>query len=758
MSEEKYFLSFIEHINQVAAVNAKKMEELIYEDPASAIVKARLFAEAILNEVFTQEEIKVPYISSLYDKISYLAKEGYITAEVQREFDTVRLTGNKAAHDGSFNDITAAFKLHKVMHNIAVWLYEVYSPEQLKIPAYEHPRPVQSTEVDIQEIVKAQFMQLMGATYKEENKKEEAIINEDLVGESVFCKDLPEGGSYLLRELKRLQDSSQEAIENANAFSQFKKYMHVERKIQTDLERILVKNKELNSSSLILLCGSVGDGKSHLLAYLNENKRELLEGYEIFNDATESFSPNKNAMETLEEILQGFSDQLIGQSNKKVILAINMGVLHNFITLEHQEFTYTALTEFVKKSGLFSTNITTCYSEDYFDLISFGDYHSYELTEKGPQSNFFLTLLNKVFSQEKNNPFYLAYQEDMKNNVRTMIHENYEFIQEANVQKQIINLIIQTVVKFKLVISARAFLNFVADIIIPDNLEVMKELPEFEVLEHAVPNLMFKRKERSPILKSLHELDPVHRRSSYIDQIIIDLSTLNQWDTILNRCVPSERAMAWFTPFIVEEKIEGSSFIEFSETVIRTAYLMDENFSRKIEDDTYHKYVKKLFDFNSGNKKEIKLFYEEIKDALFKWKGSPKKGYIYLNKSNNRYRLAQLLNLKPLTDHLKSNPKAVLESFKASILLAYHNGNRQESILLEIDYQLYCLLVKVRQGYCPNKKDEEDAIKFTEFVEKIMRFGEKKTELLIHFPNDARFYKLTRDDYDEFDAFVFEKE
>lgn len=69
--------------------------------------------------------------------------------------------------------------------------------------------------------------------------------------------------------------------------------MHVERKIQTDLERILVKNKELNSSSLILLCGSVGDGKSHLLAYLKENKPELLEGYQIFNDATESFSPNK---------------------------------------------------------------------------------------------------------------------------------------------------------------------------------------------------------------------------------------------------------------------------------------------------------------------------------------------------------------------------------------------------------------------------------------------------------------------------------
>ncbi len=42
--------------------------------------------------------------------------------------------------------------------------------------------------------------------------KEEPII-EDLAEESILCKDLPEGESYLLRELKRLQDSSQEAIE-----------------------------------------------------------------------------------------------------------------------------------------------------------------------------------------------------------------------------------------------------------------------------------------------------------------------------------------------------------------------------------------------------------------------------------------------------------------------------------------------------------------------------------------------------------------
>ena len=192
-----------------------------------------------------------------------------------------------------------------------------------------------------------------------------------------------------------------------------------------------------------------------------------------------------------------------------------------------------------------------------------------------------------------------------------MVHENYKFIQEPYVQRQIVNLIIQTLVKYKLVISARAFLNFVADIIIPDKLEVIEVLSEFEVLEQAVPNLMFKRKERSPILKTLHELDPVHRRSSHIDQIIIDLSTLNEWDTILNHCVTSDQGRGWLNPFISEEKVDGPSFIGFSEAVIRITYLTNEDFSQKIEDETYHKYVNKLFDFNSGNKKKLKSFMKK---------------------------------------------------------------------------------------------------------------------------------------------------
>lgn len=772
MENNKYLLSFIENINSIVAFNAKKMEELIYEDPSSAIVKARLFAEEVLNVVFDKEEIGVPYINSLSEKISYLAREGYITREIQKSFDTIRLTGNKAAHDGGFNDITQAFKLHRVMYDIGVWFYEVYSLEQLKVPQYDHPKPVKKEDVDIQELVKKQVLDLLKSghlasmdapkTQKNEKDVKQQIgfsdnndeVREEQEQTEFLLKKLPEGESYLVRELKKLQDSAQEAVENVNTFSRFKKYMHVDRKIQTDIEEILLKNKDSHFPSLVLLCGSVGDGKSHLLAYLKENNPELITGYEIYNDATESFSPEKNAMETLEEILKDYSDEHLANTQTKAIIAINMGVLHNFISHHHHNFTFNRLNEFVDNSDLFSQNITTKYSEVPFDLISFGDYHSFELTETGPKSDFFLTLLSKIYSRKDDNPFYLAYKEDLANGIRTMVHENYEFMQDAFIQKQIVNLTIQTLVIFKLVISARAFLNFVADMMIPDHTN-NGVLTEFERLEHSVPNLLFNRRERSPILKAMHDLDPLHIRSSHIDQLIIDLNTLSNWGETVDRYIHSDKGKMWLSPFTNVQNLTEYTFNEFSKTLVRTAFLTNNDFCKNVQDYTYQTFICNLYYFNSGNKNKIKAFYEEIKQVIYKWKGSPKRGYAYLNKPNDRIRLAQSLNLKPSIEHLRFNSKIELESFKSTILLGYHDGDIENKIYLEIDYPLYNLLLRVQDGYCPNKNDEEDAIRFVEFIDKVMKFGDKKKEVLFHFPIDDRFYKLKRDD---FGAFVFERE
>ncbi|WP_317450926.1 DNA phosphorothioation-dependent restriction protein DptF [Alkalibacillus aidingensis] len=775
------FIEFLQRINTTAAQYALDMERIIFHNPSSANVEARKFAEVILSEIFKKEKLDLPYKSSFYEKISYLIKEDYLEEPwIQKSFDSIRISGNKSAHPSEYNELAEAYKLHKEMYNIAVWFYEVYIIEDLTIPPYESPQPPKYE--NIEELVQQKLQELIGKAEFNNfiNKQDVKETEEDMDGNdsyennlkrhnssllssskgviaekpTILEKNLDHGDSYLLREIRRLKDSSQEAIENANQFSNFKDYLHVDRKIQLDLESILSENAR-NQSNLILLCGNVGDGKSHILAYLKEKKPDLIEEYTIFNDATESFSPNKDAMETLTEILSDFSDQSLGKSNKKVILAINMGVLHNFITTDHKRYTYNYLKEFVEQSQLFTPSITTHYRSGNFDLLSFGDYHPYELTENGPISNFYSSLLQKVTNPSNDNPFYMALMEDEKNEVHTMVHENFKLLQNDVVQETVVQLVIQGIVKKKLVISARAFLNFIADIVIPDQVSNYNLMSEFNVLEDSLPNLLFNRVDRSEILRALSDLDPLHYRSVHIDQLVIDLNTLSDWETVVNGNIDDRIPINWLKPFLTKDNLMGYSFNLFFESFIRITYLTNKKFESNVSEQGYIDFMKYLYYFNKGDKQNIKKFYEELKTAIFTWKGSPRKDYIYLNKPSEKYRIAQRVTLRPSIDHLKPMEGEVLESFKSIIHVSYRDGDGLNKVQLEIDYPLYNLLSKVLEGYRPNKQDEEDAIKFVEFIDKLMGLGNKREELLVFFKADQRFYTLKKDD---FGAFVFERE
>ncbi|MBY6036650.1 DNA phosphorothioation-dependent restriction protein DptF [Fictibacillus nanhaiensis] len=753
--EKDYLLKFLETSNKIGALNAEKMEHLIYEDPSSALVKARLFAEEILSSVLKTDGISDVYLSTMHDKVSYLSKEGYIKKDIHQAFDTIRHAGNKAAHDGSFYDIAEALKVHKVMYTIGVWFCEVYSNELVTIPPYKQPKPNSKSNINIDQL-KKEIMDALTKEDKENNKLVNSNVEKNTNANEIFKKDLGDNQSYLNRELKRLQESAQEAVENVNSFSTFKNYMHVERKLQKDFEGILEKAAHKSGRQLVLLCGSVGDGKSHLLAYLKSNRNDLLSQFTIYNDATESFSPNKNAMETLEEILQPFADQNHEHSNEKIILAINLGVLHNFIYYKHLASTFETLISFVNESGLFSQDTTTVYSNEDFNLLSFNDYHPYELTEHGAQSSFYSAILNKIFNQNEENPFYLAYLEDKKSGIRSEVHQNFEFLMDEFVQHQIVQVIIQAIIQYKIVISARSFMNFIADIIVPEDGLLNGTPTEFEKLNFSVPNLLFNRRDRSEILRYISLLDPIHYRSHSIDIVILQLNTLTDWATLIEEYILTKSGRNYLDSFKEMTDLEGDSFQQFCEMFIRLSYLTNKSFVKSIENSSFKDYLKNLYYFNSGINNEIEKFYYQIKSAIFKWKSSPKKDYLYINKPNEKIRLAQYLTLRPVIDHLKPNREQVLYSFKPIITIGYRNNNNSnERAYLDIDFVLYSLLLKVIEGYCPNKKDEEDAIKFGEFLERLMKFGNKKEELLVHFPNDQKLYALKKND---FGSFVFEKE
>ncbi|HDB5314941.1 TPA: DNA phosphorothioation-dependent restriction protein DptF, partial [Staphylococcus aureus] len=171
------------------------------------------------------------------------------------------------------------------------------------------------------------------------------------------------------------------------------------------------------------------------------------------------------------------------------------------------------------------------------------------------------------------------------------------------------------------------------------------------------------------------EVDPIHNRSIYIDQVVIDLNTLSDWEGLINKNIQDSTPIKWLKPFITSENLSDYSFNLFFESFIRLAYLTNEEFALNLTDSSYREYTKNLYYFNVGEKRKIKGFYDEIKKAIFNWKGSPKKGYIYLNKPDEKFRLAQKLNLRPTIEHLSSRTEEQLDSFKSSILLAYHGGD-----------------------------------------------------------------------------------
>lgn len=144
------------------------------------------------------------------------------------------------------------------------------------------------------------------------------------------------GSCKFTNELNRLRKSSSDSIDHVEKFDGFKKYMHVTRTAEEDLKDILRRVNASEKKTLVLLCGSAGDGKSHLLSYLkNSDEERLIDNYVVYNDATESIAPSMTAIQTLNNFLDSFKDYNLNMPGQNVILAINLGVLSNFIESEY---------------------------------------------------------------------------------------------------------------------------------------------------------------------------------------------------------------------------------------------------------------------------------------------------------------------------------------------------------------------------------------------------------------------------------------
>lgn len=758
MDKQEFSLEFIKEYNSDWSTLTKEFEILLFNDIDASLLKARKLTEKIVKEIYKLENIEYPQFTNQSERLILLKNSGIIDEELFKLFNRIRRMGNFAAHDDKNISFYDGLKIHNNLYLILKWFLESYGRYDIKVPEYQNPKPE-----NIEEKIDNRVRNILGEFLPNllQNGNQIPIANA-LQKKEKPNNDMPKlHGSRLLFQLNRLRESSQDAVEGYKGLSDFKQFMHVSRPIEEKFEQYLIECSKASNSQLILLCGSVGDGKSHLISHLSTKFPELMNQFKIHNDATESFDPKKNSLDTLNEVLEAFSDDKIESSSEKLIVAINLGVLNNFIESNYAETKYTKLKKFILDANIFSSNnVSTPAEHVNFKLVNFSDYNIFELTVDGPVSNYLTQLLQKVTKAEDTNPFYQAYLRDKEEQRANPLLINYEMFASESVQQKIIQLIIKTIIKDKVIISTRELLNFIYDILVPNSVDELQTSDFIDMLPSLLPNLLFEGNEKSYFLRVLSNHDPIHVRIKEVDEHLIELNNSGYFYMFFRDIIFDSSAQVWINHLDTIEDIvylDKDTKRELSELFIRASFLFKSHLNIYFQDEDYSKYTKYLYAFNSGKKQLLQDLYFEIQKAIYLWKGNPKNNYIFIDDENSKIRIAEPLHLKPAVISVdRKNQNDIVERFTTTLLLGFKCEPYDEVHEVEIDYPLYEMVIKVLNGYRLNKKNKEDSIKFIDFIDKLLPYGKQEEEILIKDMEHNLTFTIKYND--QFESYSFSRE
>lgn len=574
----------------------------------------------------------------------------------------------------------------------------------------------------------------------------------------------------LITQLGKLKESAKEAIANANTpiDDELKKYLHISRPVEQVLTGLVNDAANVSGPALVLVCGNVGDGKSHLLARLRGDDATARDfaRFHIHNDATESYSPEETCNDTLSKVLQPFSDEYLGTENKKVILAINLGTLSNF--LEERKADFGRLKRFVERHRIIEADglVEGSGNDDsIFRYVNFTNYHFYSLRADGPQIDLIETLLSRIVNDSPRNPIAQAYDWVSAQPWAALcpVKTNFELLRNESFRKVIATLLVACLVKEKQIISFRQLLNFVHDLLVPyplaqtdvtKYLVQIQHLTEEDRLQFLAPYYLFENPKLSKIFYNFHQLDPAVRRYEALDERAILLFT---------DADPLEWLNTEFAPWL-GRRLQLKPNDRIRHELIIKAYLRLNYFknptSAIYHDDHFLEYTKALFAYNNNDAAGLRNMIELVKKAAYSWNGGTSeknKAIVPGTVKNTSYRVFKQLGLRavlPRREDKKDQP--VVNEFSQEITLKFAIPPDQ-SFVITIDYSLYVLLQNVNAGYRPNKIDRHTYINFARFVEQVTFADIQGQTLYIDeinfgFPLDYKF-----EFNEEYQEFTFSK-
>lgn len=545
-----------------------------------------------------------------------------------------------------------------------------------------------------------------------------------------------------ISELRRLSKLSAEAVQNLDHFDPLKKYMHITRHTEIDFKQLLLKIAEVNHKQLVLVCGSAGDGKSHLLSYLKYSEQDhILDSYTIINDATESDAPNQTAIETLAERIAAFRDDRLNDGGReKVVLAINLGMLNNFIDSEQGKY-FGKLKQYVLNNNIFSVAQPLPFNKDeVFHHIDFSNYQLYTLTADGARSDYLTELFEKVFGNNTCNPFYNTYinpGSTCPHHTQCPVRHNFEFLMKEDVRKLLIQRIIEVCIKDKLVITSRDILNFIFDAVVSPDFDekklwnLLSNPAKFleTYISYTTPMLIFENRGTSSLIDCMTENAATSDNIEKRDCDVLDFYAADD-----------------ITPIVLSE-LNGSEYSDILHSIGLSAidngrdplkkyvYKFLRNYKKLTDsqelkaDRLYLSFVQDLYHAYAGNIKHLKNLYNSVKHSIYSWNGTYGTDLICIDDSSDDYSILEQLNIR--YDVAQGSGDDEVLQFAPVIIVRFSNETKTEQVSFSIDYSLYGVVMAMKDGYCPTSQDRNVHADFSSGIMALSEFGTKKSRVYI---------------------------
>ena len=549
-----------------------------------------------------------------------------------------------------------------------------------------------------------------------------------------------------INQLKKLRRLSGNSVDNTRTFNDFQKYLHVERMVETKLKSLLQEINQKKDKCLVLLCGSAGDGKSHLISYLkNVDSSQLLKDYITYDDASTSKKPNLTAVDTLDEELQAFCDNnLFNDDKTKIIIAINLGTLNNFIESEKGK-NYTALKNYVINHDIFSGEImpTSYEDESPFQHISFSDYQVFTLKMDGVGTVFLEAVFNKIFQSTEDNPFYQCYKENVHclHCKRCPVRHNYEFMADKEVQKSVIKKIIEVIVKDKVIVTTRDVLNLIYDILVHPNFDknlITIGVDDTVFLQNYItwttPMLLNEFLDISGLLNSTKKYDLLKVRRLLIDEEATRVHTLESIGQMFSSSTEGTPYKSLLELTNISEL--GAIKPELKKVLykfmvrlkgLRGVYGKDYSILR------FEEFLKYLYYQNNNDEKKLGKLYDSTKKAILNWNGEFADNSICIDDTNEKYWILEQLDFKHSLNQTVAKADEQIDRFIPILKLYFKKAGESDRnrVEINIDYSLYELILDMKEGYRPTIQDKNIHTEFSNVVKKLEELGNKSEKITI---------------------------